>query len=106
MNIGHTEKPTRELTEDEQFAIDDAIEKAVDRAYPIFDLFGWTWADSRQTPTRERMRDTLERLVESVLRNEEYTMSGTGRFSVYRHDEDGVVSISIELDLSEVHVIL
>jgi hypothetical protein len=79
-----------------------SIEEVVLKAYPLFNLFGWTWTGSIPTPSE--MRQKLTEMVEDILDPEkDYKEVSTGRFTV-RLCNDGLTQyIEISLDLATLY---
>lgn len=83
--------------------LDAAIEDAVATAKPLFGLYGWTYWDSNETPSRTKMTNTIRELIRAcdveLEKNCEIESfeSQTGRFCVEVH---GSGDIDIKLDLS------
>jgi hypothetical protein len=88
----------------EDYNRDKTIQVAMDKAFPIFGLFGWTWYDG--PPTRDRMEQSLNELTDSALESlrEDGSEGGvsSGRFTVraYWSDDTGLV-VSYDIELAE-----
>lgn len=89
----------------DEYEIDDAIDRAIDIAYPVFQLFGWEWGGT--VPSRREMRRELESLVgnakEFNMESESVKRTGCGRFWVTRESYKGLEEIYITLDLSTIY---
>jgi len=95
------------LTEEFLNEIAPAIETAVDRAYVLFQNFGWTYWDREfheGPPTRQRLHATIIELFEMLDEEDDRgnVEVSTGRFEVSRVVEEGCATYRISLRLSSV----
>lgn len=79
----------------------EVIQSAVDKAYPIFKLFGWTYSGEM---SREEIEGTIVYVVNRLLEDDEIDNCSTGRFTARKIDDGEMQSIEIHLDLGSLDV--
>lgn len=77
----------------------EIAELVASKVAPLYNLMGWTWGESEQSPPSREIEDTVQDLIDS-LTDIGVTEVSTGRLSVERWDDevDGP-SIRVSLDL-------
>lgn len=79
----------------------EVIQSAVDKAYPIFKLFGWTYSGEM---SREEIEGTVVYVVNRLLEDDSIDNCSTGRFTARKIDDGEMQSIEIRLDLGSLDV--
>lgn len=76
------------------------IARAAELAAPIYAAHGWTWrrnGEDRHVPTVGEIALEIERLYQEVASDGEPKSLGTGRLYVAVDEDDGSISVEVEL---------
>ena len=90
------------ISEDFVTVISPQVELAIERAYVLFNTFGWEYFDGQ--PSRKRLETTIIGLFETLDDNKDLNATSTGRLMVSRSVEEDYKSYSISLVLGSVYV--
>lgn len=76
----------------------DSVETVAARLRPIFALNGWTWFDSDQPPTAERIEQTLRNFLVDLADGSTYGIE-TGRIKVERDKDFDCFRVFVEVGI-------